>query len=465
VPRRAAIYTRISLDQTGEGAGVERQAEDCRKLIEQREWSAVAAHSDNSISAAGKRRRPGFDALLGQVERGELDVIVAWAWDRLSRNRRDEVRLIEACKEHAVSVTLVRGAGDLDMSSAVGRGIAEIMATLGRLENEQKSERQRRALEQLAEQGRPWGSRRPFGYQVGGMELEPVEAELLRRAYADLLGGASVRGIAARWNDAGVLTSRGGRWHGATVHQLLRNARYAGIRTYGRDEKRREVGPAAWPAVVDETTFRAAVSLLTDPARRVGVGRERTRLGTGLFLCGVCGQPVGSHIATSTGRWGYRCKPRGGRSGGHVTRAGDPVDALVSGVVVRVLSSPDAAALLVDRDAPDAAELNGEAVALRARLDGLAVSWADGALTDSQLRTMTERLRQRLGEVEARMTASTRAPVLAGLAGAADVAARWAALPLDRRRAAVDVLMTVTILPAGRGRGFDPRSVRVDPKG
>jgi DNA invertase Pin-like site-specific DNA recombinase len=189
VPRRAAIYTRISLDQTGEGAGVERQAEDCRKLIEQREWSAVAAHSDNSISAAGKRRRPGFDALLGQVERGELDVIVAWAWDRLSRNRRDEVRLIEACKEHAVSVTLVRGAGDLDMSSAVGRGIAEIMATLGRLENEQKSERQRRALKQLAEQGRPWGSRRPFGYQVGGMELEPAEGALLREAYGDRVGG------------------------------------------------------------------------------------------------------------------------------------------------------------------------------------------------------------------------------------------------------------------------------------
>jgi site-specific DNA recombinase len=109
--------------------------------------------------------------------------------------------------------------------------------------------------------------------------------------------------------------------------------------------------------------------------------------------------------------------------------------------------------------------LNGEAVALRARLDGLAVSWADGALTDSQLRTMTERLRQRLGEVEARMTASSRAPVLAGLAGAADVAAKWAALPLDRRRAVVDALMTVTILPTGRGRGFDRDSVRVEQKG
>jgi site-specific DNA recombinase len=460
VSHRAAIYTRISLDKSGEGAGVERQAEDCAKLIAQRGWVQVADHSDNSISAAGKRRRPGFDALIAQIERGELDVVVAWAWDRLSRNRRDEVRLIEACKEHGVSVTLVRGAGDLDMSSAVGRGIGEIMATLGRMENEQKSERQRRALEQHAVAGKPWCSRRPFGFEAGGMVPVPAEAKRVREAYAAVLGGASVRGIAARWNAAGVTTSTGARWHGATVHQLLRNARYAGIRTRGRDAKLVEVGPAAWPAIVDETTYRAVVAILTDPGRRVGAGRERKYLLTGIALCGRCGARMGSGRATSTGARIYTCK-----AAHHLSRAGQPVDELVARVVVAILSRPDAAALLVDRAAPDTADLNVEALALRARLDGLATDWADGALTDFQLRTMTERLRARLGDVESRMAVSSRAPVLAGLAGARDAGKLWEALPLDRRRAVVDALISVTILPAGRGRGFDPASVRVDPKG
>lgn len=437
---------------------MERQAEDCEALITQRGWSHVVTHSDNSISAAGKHRRPGFDALIAQVQRGELDVIVAWAWDRLSRNRRDEVRLIEACKEHTVSITLVRGAGDLDMSSAVGRGIGEIMATLGRMENEQKSERQRRALEQHAARGLPWCSRRPFGFEPGGMIPVPEEAARLREAYAAVLAGASVRGIAARWNAAGVSTTRAGRWHGATVSQLLRNPRNAGIRTRGRDAKREEVGRAAWPAIVDETTYRAVVAILTEPGRRVGTDRERKYLLTGIARCGKCDAPMGSGRATSTGARIYTCKRHH-----HLSRAGEPVDDLVARVVVGLLSRPDAVAKLTAPE-PDGPDLNVEAVALRSRLDSLAVDFADGALTASQLRTATERLRARLAEVETRMRSASRAPVLAELVGAPDVAARWEALPLDRRQAVVHVLMTVTILPAGRGRGFDPDTVKLEPR-
>jgi hypothetical protein len=63
--------------------------------------------------------------------------------------------------------------------------------------------------------------------------------------------------------------------------------------------------------------------------------------------------------------------------------------------------------------------------------------------------------------------------VLAGVADAPDPARVWAGLDLSRRRAIIDVLATVTILPARRGRRpgwqpgqtyFDPTTVRVEPK-
>ena len=46
--------------------------------------------------AAGKRRRPGFEAILSAIETGEVGAVIAWDMTRLTRNRRDTVRVIEA---------------------------------------------------------------------------------------------------------------------------------------------------------------------------------------------------------------------------------------------------------------------------------------------------------------------------------------------------------------------------------
>jgi site-specific DNA recombinase len=456
---RAAGYFRISEDVTGEAAGVSRQREDVVALIERRGWTRVEEEfSDNDTSAAGKVARPGFLALLSAIGRGEIDVVVAWSLDRIVRTARDRLTLVEACQKHGVIVALVRGS-DMDPTTPAGRMLIGILGEVAQHEIDQKADRQRRAGEQRAVQGLPWCSRRPFGYERGGMVPVPAESARVREAYVAVLAGASVRGIANRWNAAGVPTSSGGRWHGATVHQMLRNARYAGIRTRGRDKNRVEVGAAAWPAIVDETTFRAVVAVLSDPGRRVGPDRERKYLLTGIAVCGRCGAAMGSGRATSTGAWIYTCKAHH-----HLSRAGEPVDQRVSDVVVGISSRPDAVAAITAPAEADGPDLNVEAMALRARLDSLAVDFADGVLTGSQLRTITERLRANLADVESRMVASSRAPVLAGLAGAPDVAKRWEALPLDRRRAVVDALMTVTILPTGRGRGFDPASVAFERK-
>ena len=106
---RAAVYTRVSLDRTGEGRAVERQLEDAHELVRRRGWELVSERTDNDTSAAGGKRRPEFEAMLSDVERGRLDAIVAWSLDRLTRNRRDTVRLIEACQQAGVVVALVRG--------------------------------------------------------------------------------------------------------------------------------------------------------------------------------------------------------------------------------------------------------------------------------------------------------------------------------------------------------------------
>lgn len=428
-----------------------RQREDCLRLVADRGWTVAAEFTDNDTSATTGTRHE-YLRMLNAIRAGELDAVVTYDLDRLHRRPTELEEFITLADQHHLALATV--GGDADLSTDSGRLFARIKGAVARAEVERKSARQQRAGLQRAQLGLPWGPRRPFGYQLGGMEIDEDEAELLREAYTALIAGASLRGIATAWVKAGVLTSTGAQWRAEQVHQALRNPRYAGFRAY-RGEI---VGPAAWPGIVDEATWRTAVAILTDPDRRVGPPRGRVHLLTGMLVCGRCGQAMGSGQATSTGARTYLCRPSN-----HLSRSGQPVDELVRAVVVGRLSRPDALDLFTDDQRPDVAKLRGEASTLRRRLDDVATEFADGELTASQLRTITDRLKGRLSKAETAMISASRAPVLADLLSeGGDVGARFDALSLDRRRAVISTLVTVTILPVNRGRGFDPSSVQIE---
>lgn len=458
----AIVYLRISSDRTGLEAGVTRQREDCLKRCADRDWQVAAVESDNDISATTGKRRPGFEAVLAAIEADRVKVIVAWAVDRLQRSRRDEARLYEACQRHGVMLSLVKGS-DLDFSSAAGRYVADALGSVARMETEMKSERQQRAQLQKAEAGKPAGGQRAFGYEVDGTTVRANEARVIRRAYDDVLAGVPLGEIARDWNARGLVTGQARRgkhagepspWRRDSVRVVLTNPRNIGERWY----KGAMTAKAVWPAIVDEATFRATGALLSDPARRTGTTSARALL-TGLALCGVCGATVHAGGGRGANTRTYRCSA----TTGHVARRGEPVDDYVQAVVLARLGRDDARDLLTNRDLPDLEAMRSEALALRARLDSLAVDFADGSLTASQLRAATDRLRSNLADVEARMADAGRVDVLGPLVRAADLTAAWDQFSTARKRAVIAVLMTVVIWPPGRGvRTFDPDSVGID---
>src|SRR5699024_8048405 len=123
----AALYLRISRDLTGEQLGVDRQRDAAEEYARASGYEVAEVFTDNDISAAGGKRRPGFEALLATLAAGHLSVVIAWNWDRLTRNRPDTVQLIETCQRAKAKVALVRGS-DLDMSTPSGRMTAGILA-------------------------------------------------------------------------------------------------------------------------------------------------------------------------------------------------------------------------------------------------------------------------------------------------------------------------------------------------
>ena len=74
---RIGVYTRISRDSTGHGAGVARQEEDCRAKAEANGWTVVRVYSDNDISAYSGTPRPGYCQLLEDIKAGQLGAVLA----------------------------------------------------------------------------------------------------------------------------------------------------------------------------------------------------------------------------------------------------------------------------------------------------------------------------------------------------------------------------------------------------
>lgn len=450
--RLAIIYLRISEDRTGLEAGVTRQREDCEQRCAERGWRVVSVETDNDQSAS-----TSFDAVLAAVESGAVSVVVAWALDRLQRNRRDEIRLYEACQAHGVMLSLVKG-NDLEFGTAAGRFVADSLGSVARMEVGMKSERQQRANEQAAKAGRRVGGRRPFGYEPDGTTIREHEASAVRDGYRAVLTGVSLGEIARGWNRRGLVTGQA-RWKGEhagepspwrrdSVRAVLLNPRYAGLRAH-RGEI---VGAATWPAVIDESTYYAAHAVLTDESR-ARPPLSGAALLTGLGRCGVCRTATvhaGGASQQQQGSRIYRCAG----SQGHVARRAEPVEQYVEAVIIERLSRPDARDLLTDHKRPDIDELRMQATALRARLDSLAVEFADGSLTASQLRAATERMRAKLADAEAAMADAGRVDVLGPLVTSDDVRAVWDSLSVARRRQVIDVLATVTIHPPGRGTRF-----------
>ncbi|MCI1787430.1 MAG: recombinase family protein [Actinomyces sp.] len=448
---RAIVYTRQSMDAAGEGRAVARQAEDCLKLAESRGWDVVAQYEDNDISAAGKKTRPGFEKVLADLGAGRAGAVIAWNLDRLTRNRRDTVRLIETAQEAGAVISVVRGS-DLDMSTPAGRMTADLLAAVARNEIEVKSDRQRRANEQRALAGEaPRNGRRPFGYTLGLTETVPTEAAMIRDAYAQLLAGGSLTSLARQWNASGALTSTGHRWKADTVRSVVAAPRNAALRRY-RGEV---VATGTWPAIVDEAQWHALVAILSDPSRSTSDDRAIKYLLPRIALCGKCGARM-STGSKARGQRTYKCLEHH-----HLAVKAQPIDDYVTAVIVARLARPDLADIVDPGPDIDVDALRTEANTLRARMAEAARMFADGTITGAQLARINGDVTARLEAVEAEMSEAGERDVLARFVDAGDVAEVWEGLDILTQREIVKALFeSITIMSPGPGHPpFNPDNV------
>ncbi len=445
---RAAIYLRVSLDQTGEQLAVSRQREDCRRIAEQRGWEVVKEYVDNSISASdAKKNRPAYNQMVEDYADSHFDALVCWDLDRLTRQPRQLEDWVEAAEHRGL--LLVTASGEADLTTDNGRLFARIKAAVARAEVERKGARQTRALRQRAEMGRMALGTRLTGYEKDGT-IVPAEARIVRQMFEDFLNGRSLKEMSKALDASGMPPRRGERWHPSTLREIMLNPRYAGLQVY----KGEVIGKGNWKPIVDEETFRLAESKLRDPNRKTQNGTARKYLLAGIATCGVCGNKV----RTFSGER-YSCRLI------CFTRRQPDIDAHVEGVVAAYLARKDVRERLVAARTRRENPLVVKQGQLMKRLQTVNNDYDLGLIDGLRLKAATDRINEELATIDRQLARQLHGHALSGVLTSDDPAQAFLAGDLETRRAVVDALVSVTIYAGRRGRKtYDPDLCRIEPR-
>jgi DNA invertase Pin-like site-specific DNA recombinase len=449
---KTAIYTRISDDKQGTGAGVERQEKECRDLANREGWEVVSVCSDNSISAYTRKRRPGFDELTDLIRGGEVDAIVTWAADRLTRHPRELEDLVDLLNETGTSVKTVMS-GDYDLTSADGRAHARIVGAIARQESEKKSERIKSQKAQATSQGKRPGGRRAYGWTSGRADVVPEEIAIIREVANRVLAGEGISTITNDLTARGVRTATGNsEWHRRSVRQMLRNPATAGLRAQADGG----VVVGEWQGAYSRDTWNQLCAVLDDPKRKT-THRIRSYLLVGLVYDQE-GRRLASRHYQKTGRPGHRLYATPPRSKGRpgVTIRASLVEEVVTEAVLQLTDTLEIPAPVADAATSD------DVAAIEAQLEDLASQYGRGEVTAGEWQAAKAPLRIRLAEARA---AERKAPPLVSMDWAKPGLLRtsWDELTIHQKRQALELFIDrVEIAPGDIGaNGPHPERISV----
>jgi DNA invertase Pin-like site-specific DNA recombinase len=304
---RCAIYTRKSTN-----ARVERevnslttQREICAAYVASqryRGWVGVERRYDDGGHSGSGLERPALAELMHAIEDGEIDVVVVYKIDRLTRSLLDFVRLIDMFDRRHVALVSVSQA--FDTSDSMGRMILNVLLTFSQFERELIAERVRDSIRTRKRHGRVHGGMAPFGYDYRNGELVVMddEAEIVRFIFARFLELGTYTGAMTAVREANlhssIKTGRNGKQRGGrplspgSVYNIVRNPVYVGeIRGHDR------TWPGVHPPIIDRATWNAACALAARRTRK-----EPGSQGTGHFLVGLLWDDLGRHMLLDANR-------------------------------------------------------------------------------------------------------------------------------------------------------------------
>lgn len=470
-------YLRVSHDPSGRMRSPSEQHAENLEAAKRRGVTLAEPYREPRAVGASRRSRGvrrGFEQLVDDIRAGNFGADELWLWEssRGSRKVAEWVALIEACEHAGVGIYVTTHSRLYDPSNARDRRSMLEDAVESEYEVEKIRERTARGVRSRAAAGRPHG-KHLYGYkreydpqtrELVAVVVDDQAAPIVREVFTRFADGDTFTAIARDLTRRGVPRPRAAPvWRAVTLLSIVRNPGYIGQRVSKAGHGTVE---GAWPAIVDDTLWWRAQARLDDPHRPPRTDPTVKHLLSGLAVCGVCGGKLIWSSGSGRARAAlpnYRCDDRGcvGRIAGHWS----PTEArgLEGQVVESVLTLWDDDPRLAAGDDPRLGELAEELRALRARLKSWQDSAGDDGVSPASVAAAERKLQPQIDTAERQLRALRARAMLPDLGGRW-LRDAWETLTLAQQRAIIAASVTVTVAPVGRGRQYDPDSVRIEPR-
>ena len=305
--KSGVIYARYS-SHAQKDASIEQQVEECLKFAKDEGITIVETYADRAVSGKPDRR-PNFQKMMKDAEKGKFQYVIAWKSNRMGRNMLQA--MINEARLQELGIRVLYTEEDFD-DTAAGRLALRSMMNVNQFYSENMAEDIRRGLRDNAQNCQITNGNLPYGYKKGEdmrYALDPPKDDIVREVFSRVACGEPFIDIANDLNARGIRTTRGRTWGKGSFHAMLLNERYRGIYIY--DDIRVEGGI---PRIIsDELFFKVQEVLKT---KRNPQGRHHVNsdyLLTGKLFCGKCKSPmVGLSGTSRTGdkHFYYACQQK-----------------------------------------------------------------------------------------------------------------------------------------------------------
>ena len=457
--RMAAIYARVSSEQQREAQTIASQTAALIEFARTHELEVPKAWVFEDAGYSGAMlERPGLERVRDLAAEGQIQAVLVYAPDRLSRKYAYQILLIEELARHGVETLFVKAP---QSATAEDQLLVQFQGMIAEYERAQILERSRRGKRHRARAGEVSVlSGAPYGYRyirksedaLASYAVIEVEARVVQQVY-DLytVAGLSI-GAITRWlNAQGIATRKhGARWERSTVWAMLRNPAYRGAACFGKthlaarrrvtrtlrlrggtakrnsasqERPREEWIEIAVPALVSEESFARAQELLEQNKVHARRRTIEPSLVQGLVCCRKCGYALSRTSTRSSARkiHYYRCigsdawRRLGGPLCDNRPVRQDLLDRIVWAEVIRLLEDPTLIQQELDRRLAAARDsdptkqreqtLQRELARVGKSIERLLTAYQEELLSLEQLRERMTALRQREQALRAELQA------------------------------------------------------------
>jgi site-specific DNA recombinase len=303
---RCAIYTRVStddgLDQEFNSLHAQREASEAYvKSQAQEGWRLIRENFDDGGFSGGSMNRPALQRLLELIRSGQVDTIVVYKVDRLTRSLADFAKLVDLFEEH--HVTFVSVTQSFNTTTSMGRLTLNMLLSFAQFEREVTGERIRDKIAASKKRGIWVGGIIPLGYRVEERKLliDQAEAATIRLIFARYLALGSLPILQSELRQRGIVTRKrmlsSGRVTGGVyltngpLAYLLRNRVYLGeINHKGASY------PGEHEAIIAPDVFEAVQAKLAGNLN----GQRIARTASGALLMGRIHDDRGNRMTPSS---------------------------------------------------------------------------------------------------------------------------------------------------------------------